>query len=186
MLDKGLFSETKNHMAGAIEHLKQELRALRAGRANSSLVESIHVDAYGSVMKIKELSTITTPEPRQLAITPFDISNAQLIAKAIEKANLGLRISIEGKIIRITFPELDQTRRKELVGQVHKKREDCKISIRNIRRDSNEKSKKLKDDGDLPEDDFKKLEKQIQDLTNQFCKEADEASTEKETEIMTV
>ncbi len=186
MLDKGLFSETKNHMAGAIEHLKQELRALRAGRANSSLVEGIHVDAYGSTMKIKELSTITTPEPRQLVITPFDISNAQLIAKAIEKANLGLRINVEGKIVRVTFPELDQTRRKELVGQVHKKREDCKISIRNIRRDSNEKSKKLKDDGDLPEDDFKKLEKQIQDLTNQFCKEADDASTDKETEIMTV
>jgi ribosome recycling factor len=186
MLDKELFSETKNHMTGAIEHLKQELRALRAGRANSSLVEGIHVDVYGSVMKVKEVATITTPEPRQLLITPFDASNAGHIAKAIDKANLGLRVSVEGKFVRVTFPELDQNRRKELVGQVHKKREDCKISIRNIRRDSNEKTKKLKDDGDLPEDDYKKLEKQIQDLTNQFCKEADETSTAKENEIMTV
>ena len=184
MLD--ILNETKKQMGSAIEHLRQELRSLRAGRANSSIVEGISVEAYGSNMRLKELATITTPEPRQLLITPFDVGNAQAIAKAIEKANLGLRTNVEGKLIRITFPELDQNRRKDLCGQVHKKKEECKITVRNIRRDANEKIKKGKEDGSLPEDDYKKIEKQIQETTDHFCKEADEISSSKEDEIMKV
>jgi ribosome recycling factor len=185
MEEKVFVEHTKSSMMGAIEHLRQELRGLRAGRANSSIVEGICIDAYGGQMRIKELATITTPEPRQLLITPFDITNAGLISKAIEKANLGVRVSVEGKIVRISFPELDESRRKELVTQVHKKREDSKVVIRNIRRDANEKLKEMKTAG-LPEDDVKRIEKQVQDMTNHHCKDADDVATVKEKEIMTV
>ena len=185
MEEKELMDQTKSSMGGAIEHLRQELRGLRAGRANSALVEGMSVEAYGTQMRLKELATISTPEPRQLLITPFDVNNAGVISKAIDKANLGLRVSVEGKVVRIYFPELDEARRKELVSQVHKKREDCKVVIRNIRRDANEKLKEMKTAG-LPEDDTKRIEKHVQDMTNHYCKEADDTASAKEKEVMTV
>lgn len=185
MEEKELIDHTKNSMVGAIEHLRQELRGLRAGRASSAIVEGISVEAYGAQMRVKELATITTPEPRQLVITPFDVTNAGAISKAIEKANLGVRVSVEGKMVRIFFPELDESRRKELVAQVHKRREDCKVVIRNIRRDANEKLKEMKTAG-LPEDDVKRIEKQVQDMTNHNCKDADDVAAAKEKEVMTV
>ncbi len=185
MEEKAFMDQTKHGMVGAVDHLRQELRGLRAGRANSALVEGLSVEAYGAQMRLKELATITTPEPRQLLITPFDVNNAGPIAKAIEKANLGLRVSVEGKAVRLFFPELDESRRKELVTQVHKKREDCKVVIRNIRREANETLKVMKEEG-LPEDDVKRIEKHIQDLTNHHCKEADDVATAKEKEVMTV
>ena len=185
MEEKVFVDQTKHSMVGAIEHLRQELRGLRAGRASSTIVEGISVEVYGSQMHVKELATITTPEPRQLLITPFDVTNAGLISKAIEKANLGVRVSVEGKVVRISFPELDESRRKELVIQVHKKREDCKVVVRNIRRDANEKLKEMKSAG-VSEDDVKRIEKHVQDMTNLHCKEADEVAAAKEKEIMTV
>ena len=185
MEEKQLIDHIKSSMGGSIEHLKQEMRSLRAGRASSSIVEGIMVEVYGSQMRVKELATITTPEPRQLLITPYDVANSGSISKAIDKANLGVRVSIEGKLIRIFFPELDESRRKELVLQVHKKREECKVVIRNIRRDANEKLKEMKTAG-LPEDDAKRIEKQVQDMTTHYCKEADDAAAAKEKEVMTV
>lgn len=186
MEEQELMKNAKGGMDAAIGHLKEELRGLRAGRANSAIVEGVLVEAYGSQMRIKELATITTPEPRQLLITPFDVNNAGPIAKGLEKANLGVRSSLEGKLVRIFFPELDQSRREELVDQVHKKREECKISIRSVRRDANEKLKTMKTEGLLPEDDVKRLEKQIQELTDHHCKDADELASTKEKEVMTV
>jgi ribosome recycling factor len=185
MEEKEFTDYTKSTMTGALEHLRQELRGLRAGRASSAIVDGISVEVYGSQMHIKELGTITTPEPRQLLITPFDAANAGHISKAIDRANLGVRVSVEGKFVRIFFPELDESRRKELVTQVHKKREDCKVVVRNIRRDANEKLKEMKTAG-LPEDDAKRLEKQVQDMTNHSCKEADDIAAAKEKEVMTV
>ena len=185
MEEKELMDQVKNSMVGAIDRLKQDLRSLRAGRANSTIVEGLTAEAYGSQMRIKELATITIPEPRQLLITPFDVANAAAISKAIDKANLGLRVSVEGKLIRVFFPELDESRRKDLVTHVHKKREDCKVVVRNIRRDANEKLKEMKTAG-LPEDDVKRIEKHIQDQTNHYCKEADDAAAAKEKEVMTV
>jgi ribosome recycling factor len=185
MEEKALIDQVKNSMVGAIEHLRQDLRGLRAGRASSVIVEGVSVEAYGSQMKVKELATITVPEPRQLLITPFDVANAGPINKAIEKANLGVRVAVEGKVVRVFFPELDEARRKDLVTQVHKKREDCKVVIRNIRRDANEKLKEMKTAG-LPEDDVKRIEKHIQDMTNHHCKDADDVATAKEKEVMTV
>jgi ribosome recycling factor len=186
MEEHEIIEQTKKGMMGSIEHLKEDLRALRAGRANSAIIEGVLVEVYGSQMRVKELSTITTPETRQLLLTPFDVNNAGPIAKAIEKANLGVRVALEGKLVRIFFPELDQNRRKELADQVHKKKEECKVSVRSVRRESNEKLKKLKADGHIPEDDLKRLEKQVQELTDQYCKEVDELATAKEKEIMTV
>ena len=185
MEEKQLMDQVKHTMVGAIDRLRQDLHSLRAGRANSSIVEGVMAEAYGSQMRIKELATITVPEPRQLLITPFDVANAAAISKAIDKANLGLRVSIEGKLVRVFFPELDESRRKDLVTQVHKKREDCKVVIRNIRRDANEKLKEMKTAG-LPEDDAKRIEKHVQDQTNHYCKEADDAAAAKEKEVMTV
>jgi ribosome recycling factor len=185
MQEQDLMNNLKTHMTQALEHLKQELRALRAGRASASIVEGIQVEAYGSFMRLKELGTITTPEARQLLITPYDVSNAQPIAKAIEKANLGVRAHIEGKAVRVFFPELDQNRRKELASQVGKKKEESKVTLRNIRRDTLEALKKMKQEG-LPEDDVKRLEKHIQEFTDKHCKEADEIAAHKEQEIMTI
>ncbi|MGR3952123.1 MAG: ribosome recycling factor [Chlamydia sp.] len=184
--DHPIAHHAKNSMTGAIDHLKGELRSIRAGRASSAIIEGVSIEVYGSQMKIKELGTITSPESRQLVITPFDGTHAGLISKAIEKANLGVRSVVEGKSIRIFFPELDQNRRKELVSQTHKRREESKLAIRNVRRDANELLKKLKTVGEIPEDDLKKLEKQVQDLTDKFCKEADDVTLVKEKEIMTV
>ena len=133
-----LIQDTKSRMHATIEHLKEEYKGLRAGRASPAILEPITVEAYGSQMKLKELATITVPEPKQLLITPFDGANAGPISKAIQKANLGLTPIIEGKTVRVVFPDLTQDRRKDLINQCHKKREDCKISIRKVRQDQNE------------------------------------------------
>lgn len=181
-----ILSETKKRMSIQLDHLKDELRGLRAGRASPALLEPVMVDVYGSQMRIKELGTISSPEPRQLVISPFDTTNAGHIAKAIEKANLGLRAILEGKTVRINLPELTQERRKELVSQCHDRREKCKVAIRNVRRDQNEDAKKKKTASIITEDDLKKIEKQIQELTDKSCKEADDICAAKEKEISTV
>ncbi len=185
MVDK-ILQETKTRMQAQLDHLKEELRAIRAGRATGALLEPVVVDLYGSEMRLKEVATITAPEPRQLLVTPFDTGNVQHVAKAIDKANLGVRAVVEGKTIRVMFPELTQDRRKELISQCHDKREKCKVAIRNIRRDENEHAKKQKSAGTLTEDDQKRLEKQIQELTDKSCKDVDDLVTAKEKEISTI
>lgn len=181
-----ILQDTKTRMQQTLDHFKEELKGIRAGRANPSLLEPVMVEVYGSQMRLKEVATITSPEPRQLLINPFDIANIQHIARSIDKANLGVRAVVEGKTIRVMFPELTADRRKELIAQSHKKREDCKITIRNLRRDANELVKKAKSGGTITEDDVKRLEKQIQDLTDKSCKDADDLSTAKEKEISTI
>lgn len=179
-----IVQKAKQSMQQALDHFKEELRSIRAGRASVALIEGVTVEVYGSQMKLKDLATFTTPEPRQILIMPFDVQNASHIEKSIAKANLGLRAVLEGKSVRIFFPELDGARRKELVNQLHKELEKCKISIRTIRRDHNEMLKKAKEL--FPEDDLKRMEKQIQEMTDKSCKDGDEIATGKEKEIMTV
>jgi ribosome recycling factor len=181
-----IIKDTKSRMDANLEHLKEEYRGIRAGRASPGILEPLTVEVYGSQMKLKELATITVPEPKQILITPFDGANAGPISKAIEKSDLGLRSAVEGKTVRVFFPDLTQERRKDLINQCHKKKEDCKISIRNVRRDQNEELKKQKSDGIIPEDDYKHLEKEIQKLTDNACKEVDVLCTSKEKEISTV
>lgn len=181
-----ILDQTKTKMNAVIEHLKEELKGIRTGRANSAMVDSVTVESYGANLRIKELASITVPEPRQLLITPFDANNKGPIAKAIEKANLGFMPNVDGNVIRIKIPDMDSNQRKEMINRCHKKREEAKVSIRNVRRDGNDAAKKQKGEGSLSEDEIKRLEKQIQDLTDKFCKEADVLSEKKEREISTI
>lgn len=178
--------ETKTKMLAALEHLKNDLKAIRTGRANVAMLDGVTVEVYGSLVRLKEVAQVSAPEPRMLLITPFDPKNAPFIAKGIEKANLGVNPITDGNAVRLRIPPMDESMRKEMVKICHKRREDAKIGIRNTRRTANEEAKRQKEAGNLPEDQFKKLEKTIQELTDKFCKEADEISAHKEKEVMTI
>ncbi|MDF2550387.1 MAG: rrf [Chlamydiales bacterium] len=181
-----LIKETKEKMNAALEHFKKELRSIRTGRANPEILDNVTVEVYGSAMRLRDMATISVPEPRQILITPFDATNCGAIAKGIEKANLGLPPRIDGKAVRIQIPDMTTERRQEMKDVVHRKREDCKVAIRNHRRDSNELARRQKSDGLIAEDVMKKLEKGIQELTDKSCKEADTIAEQKEKEISTI
>lgn len=179
-----IVEQTKAKMRAAIEHLKTELKSIRTGRANAGMVDGILVEVYGSGMRIKEIASVTSPDPKQLLITPFDPKNAPFIAKAIEKANIGMMPILDGHSVRLKIPMMDEAMRKEMVKLCHKKREENKVRIRNERQKANEQLKKQKSSSEIPEDLFKKQEKQIQELTDKACKEADEVSKQKEEEVI--
>jgi len=181
-----VLDETKNKMKAAIEFFMKELRGLRTGRANPGMIENLTVEAYGAEMKLRDIANITVSEPRQLLVTPFDGNTAGAIGKAIESANLNLQPIVEGNVIRVPFPSLNEETRKNLVKQSRNKAEEAKISIRNIRRESNESLKKQKSDGEISEDIQKKMEKNVQEQTDKFCKEIDRLVESKEKEIMEV
>lgn len=178
--------ETKKFMQDGIEHYKKELSRLRSGRANPAVLDAVMVDVYGTQMRLKELGSVTCPEPRQILITPFDPQTAGPIAKGIDKANLNLNPILDGYSVRINVPPMDEAMRKEIAKQVKKKAEDAKVSIREVRRKANELVRKQKAEGIIGEDEVKKEEKKIQELTDQFCKEIDEVASAKEKEVMTV
>jgi ribosome recycling factor len=179
-------NQVKAAMQAALEHLKQELKSLRTGRANSSVLDHVHVDVYGSKMNLKTLANVTVPESRQIVVTPFDVSTLHAIAKGIEAANLGIHPMIDGKIIRLNVPPMDETIRKQIAKQCKELGEKAKIAMRDIRRKFNELVRKQKVDSVITEDLMKKSEKTIQDLTDRFCKDCDSICAEKEKEIMTV
>nr|MBS4171199.1 Ribosome-recycling factor [Neochlamydia sp. AcF95]NGY94161.1 Ribosome-recycling factor [Neochlamydia sp. AcF84] len=181
-----ILEQAKSKMLVAIEHLKNDLKSLRTNRANAGMLDSIFVEIYGSSMRIKEVANVTAPEARTLLITPFDPSTTNAIGKSIEKANLGFMPIVDANSIRIKIPPMDENMRKEMVKQCHKKKEEAKISIRNIRREFNEAAKKQKIAGELTEDGLKRNEKNVQELTDKFCKEADELAEKKEKEIITI
>lgn len=169
------------------EHVVQnEFAGVRTGKASPALVENIMVEAYGAQMRIRELAGITTPEPRTLAIQPWDASMLHPIEKAIQKANLGLTPSIQGRTIRIFFPELSQERRQEYVRMVRAMAENARIAIRHVRRDAMEELKKQKAAGHIPEDDERHGEKELQKLHDQYIAKIDQHLAHKEKEIMTV
>ena len=178
--------QVKTKMTAAIEHLKTELKSIRTNRANPAMLDGVTVEVYGSQMRMKELASVTTPEARLILITPFDPTTTNAIGKAIERANLGVQPIVDGNGIRIKIPPMDDHARKEMVKQCHKKKEEAKVSIRNIRRDFNDLTKKLKSAGEIAEDQFKKIEKSIQELTDKFCKEADDIAEKKEIEVTTI
>ncbi len=178
--------ETKVKMQAALDHFKTELKNLRSNRANTAMLDGVLVEAYGSHMRIKELANVTVPEPRQLLISPFDPQTSAAIAKGIEKANLNLQPVVEGQMIRINVPPMDESMRKQIVKQGKQKAEDSKIALRDIRRKNNELVRKQKADGLVTEDVMKKEEKGIQELTDKFCKEVDDLFAAKKKEIMTV
>ena len=178
--------DAEDKMKQSVDHLSSELKNIRTGRASPALIESVSIDVYGSQMRLRDVANITSPEPRQLLITPYDSNNCGSIRKGIEKANLGLQPVIDGNVVRITVPEMDESQRKEMVKLCHKKREECKVSIRNARRDANDAVRKQKSEGEIPEDIMKREEKAIQDLTDRFCKQSDDLAAEKEKEVMTI
>jgi len=178
--------QTKSKMVATVEHFKTELKNLRTNRANPGMVEGVVIEVYGAQMRIKELANITTPEARQIMISPFDPQTGAAIAKGIEKANLNLQPVLEGQVIRINVPPMDQAMRQQIVKQGKEKAEASKITIRGIRQKGNEQIRRQKADGEVTEDIMKKTEKTIQEYTDQFCKQIDELFTAKEKEIMAV
>lgn len=186
MSNGSVADQTKAKMQAALDHFKGELKSLRTNRANPAMLDGVSVEVYGAHMRIKELANVTVPEPRQLLITPFDPQTSNAIAKGIEKANLNLQPIVEGPVIRINVPPMDESMRKQIVKQGKQKAEDSKIAIRDIRRKNNELARKLKTDGIITEDVMKKEEKGIQELTDKFCKEIDDLFAAKEKEVMTV
>ena len=165
---------------------RKELSSMRAGRANPQLLDRITVDYYGSQVPINQVANISIPEPRIIQIAPWEQSMLKVIEKAIQKSDLGINPSNDGKIIRLLLPELTQERRKELVKQTRKMAEDCKVAIRSIRRDANDQIKKMKKDSAITEDDQKSAEDKIQKATDKIVKEVDTITAEKEKELMDV
>jgi ribosome recycling factor len=178
--------EVKNRMNAAKEHLVAELKNIRTGRAHSGLLENVQVEVYGSPTRLRDVANITVPEPRQLLITPYDRGSVGSIAKSLEAANLGMRPIADATSIRLNLPEMSQEQRKQMAKVVKEKQEDAKVSIRNIRREFNDKLKKMKTDGEIAEDIQKKGEKDIQELTDKYCKDVDDLAHTKEKEVMEI
>ena len=173
-------------MDKAIEVFSKELSSLRTGRANASMLDLVKVDVYGQQMPINQVGSITTPEPRMINIQVWDVSNVPLIDAAIKKSDLGLNPQIDGQLIRLPVPELNEERRTELKKLIKSIGEKCKVSIRNIRREANEELKKLLKDKEIGEDEEKTSEKNVQTITDNHIKTVDEKVSLKEKEIMTI
>ncbi len=181
-----IFAEMKKRMGKAIEALAHELGALRTGRASIAILDNVKVDFYGNLTPIKGVATLSVPESRTITIQPWDVSQIHAIEKAIMASDLGLTPSNDGKVIRLNFPPLTEERRKEFVKLARKYGEECRVSVRNIRRDSNEALKKLEKDKKISQDDLKKLQHEVQEATDKQISKIDEMLSQKEAEIMEV
>ena len=173
-------------MDKTIEVFTKELSSLRTGRANAAMLDLVKVDVYGQQMPINQLGSITTPEPRMINIQVWDQNNIPLVDAAIKKSELGLNPQIDGQLIRLPIPELNEERRTELKKMIKSMGEKCKISIRNIRRDANEELKKLLKSKEIGEDEEKSYEKNVQTITDKHIATVDEKVSSKEKEIMTI
>ena len=173
-------------MDKAIEVFTKELSSLRTGRANAAMLDLVKVDVYGQQMPINQVGSITTPEPRMINIQVWDANNVQLVDAALKKSDLGLNPQIDGQLIRLPVPELNEERRTELKKLIKSIGEKCKVSIRNIRREANEELKKLLKAKEIGEDEEKSSEKNVQTITDDHIKVVDEKVSLKEKEIMTI
>ena len=173
-------------MDKTIEVFSKELSSLRTGRANAAMLDLVKVDVYGQQMPINQIASITTPEPRMINIQVWDQNNVNLVDAAIKKSELGLNPQIDGQLVRLPIPELNEERRNELKKLIKSMGEKCKVSIRNIRRDANEELKKLLKSKELSEDQEKVFEKNVQNITDKHIAIVDEKISTKEKEIMTI
>ena len=173
-------------MQKTIEVVKSNFAAVRAGRANAGVLDRIMVDYYGAPTPLNQVANIGSPDPRTLTIQPYDMSLLKVIEKAIQTSDLGINPQNDGRIIRLAFPQLTEERRKELTKQVRKYGEEGKVALRNIRRDAMDDIKKKTKKSELTEDDQKKLEKELQDMTDKRCKDIDDLTAKKEKELMAV
>ncbi|BAE81734.1 ribosome recycling factor [Chlamydia felis Fe/C-56] len=178
-----ILADTEKKMATALEFFQKEIRAFRTGKAHPALVETVTVDVYGTTMRLSDLASISVADTRQLVISPYDANNVSAISKGIIAANLNLQPDAEGAIIRIKIPEPTAEYRNEVIKQLRRKSEEAKVTIRNVRREANDK---LKKDSDLTEDAVKGMEKKIQELTDKFCKQIDEMSKQKEADLSSI
>jgi ribosome recycling factor len=186
MTVKEIYASHEDKMKKALEVMRKEYASLRAGRATPALLDKITVDYYGTPTPINQVANIAVPEPRMLTIQPWEKPMLATIEKAILKSDLGLTPNNDGSVIRLSIPQLTQQRRQELVKVVHKKAEECRVAVRNLRRDGNEAVKKLEKDHAVSEDEAKKGQEDIQKLTDKYIKEIDTVMAAKEKEIMEV
>jgi len=179
-----LMNATKEKMNKSVEVLKGEFSAIRAGRANPAVLDKISVDYYGVPTPIQQMAAVSVSEARVLVIQPWDASTLKSIEKAINTSDLGINPTNDGRVIRLAFPALTEERRREIAKDISKLAENSKVAVRSIRRDTLEKFKTMKKNSEITEDDLKNCEKQVQDLTDQFCKNIDELAKVKEKEIL--
>ena len=180
------YPEYEDRMNKRVEGFNSELKTIRAGRANASVLDKVAVEYYGAVTPIAQIGSISTPEPRMLVIQPWDASILGELEKAINKSEIGITPQNDGKVIRLNFPPLTEERRKELVKTVKKYSEEAKVQIRNVRRDAMDDFKKKQKASEITEDDLKGIEKDIQNLTDKYIKEVDDITAAKEKEILEV
>lgn len=178
--------ELEDKMQKTINVIKEDLNSIRAGRANPAMLDKITVDYYGSTTPLKQIASVSAPEPRMIIVQPYDKSAMQAIEKAIMISDLGINPSNDGKVIRLNIPMLTEERRRDLIKLAKKTSEDGKIAIRNERRDANDAIKKLQKDGELTEDDLKKAQDEVQKMTDKFIQLIDDLLAKKEVEIMEV
>jgi len=181
---KEVLQDAEHRMQGAVRVLEDELRGIRTGRANPALVERLEVEYYGVPTPLMQIATITVPEPRQLLIKPFDPSSLKAIEKAIRNSDLGLTPNNDGHSIRLILPPLTEERRRELVKVVHRRVEEARVAIRNVRRDAIKDLRELEDEKMISEDERKRAEQKVQDLTDKYIEEANQLGERKEREIL--
>lgn len=177
---------TKEKMNKSLNALGNEFAGIRAGRANPSVLDKVTVDYYGTPTPVNQMAAVSVSEARILVIQPWDVSTLKAIEKAIMASDVGITPTNDGKVLRLVFPQLTEERRKDLCKTIKKYGEECKVTIRSIRRDSMEKFKAMKKSSEITEDDLKDCEKKVQDLTDKFCADIDKAVSEKEKEIMSI
>ncbi len=182
-MNNGEYQEYTDRMKKTIDVMKTEFAAVRAGRANPSVLDHIRVDYYGEPTPIQQIASISTPDPRTLVVQPWDTTSIKPIEKAIQASDLGINPQNDGRVIRLAFPQLTEERRKELVKQIRKYGEDSKVAIRNIRRDAMEKYKAQRKKSEITEDDLKDVEKDMQKLTDEYIKKIDSSVDVKEKEL---
>jgi ribosome recycling factor len=181
---KGLSAEVKKRMDGAIEHVRKELGGLRTGRATVSILDPVQVEAYGATMPLNQVAGLSVPEPTLIVAQPFDPSLMSAIEKAILKSNLGLNPASDGKVIRVPIPPLTEERRKELSRLVHKYAEEARNSVRQVRRDANDRLKKLLKDHKISEDDERRALEDVQKITDQHVTLIDEIQKKKDQDLL--
>ena len=186
MLLKDEYKVYEEKMQKSIDSVASDFAAVRAGRANASVLDRIMVDYYGSPTPIQQIAAIASPDARALLITPWDATALKAIEKAIQNSDLGINPQNDGKSIRLNFPQLTEERRKELVKQIHKYSEGGKVAVRNIRRDAMDHFKKMEKKSEITEDELKQAEKDLQKLTDDSCKKIDDLLAKKEKELMAV
>jgi ribosome recycling factor len=181
---KSLSAEVKKRMDGAIDHVRKELSGLRSGRASVSLLDPVQVEAYGTTMPLNQVASLSVPEPTVIVAQPFDPSLMSAIERGIQKANLGLNPASDGKVVRVPIPSLTEERRKEMSRLVHKYAEDGRNSVRQVRRDANDRLKKLLKDHKISEDDERRALEEVQKITDQHVTMIDDLQKKKDQELL--